>query len=258
MAKKTSKKRKKTAEKRSPSFRVRVMRSLMGTDAQADYLVQLARGYELVSDTVTISEPTGNRLVYVNQAWLELYGYAPGEVLGQSADVMNLKGVSAALLATISSSTSRGGWEGELLNQDRIGNVFSVRLRTVPLEGPSGEVLGLLGVCVPRKCNVKAKGQKKVIQFKMPSANGSGEPSRALPGGDWKTTLSALTPKELEVLARLGQGFNTHQIGHALGMSVYTVQTHRNHLKKKLGMRTISELNYMAYQWANSGAKKRG
>jgi PAS domain S-box-containing protein len=258
MAKKTSKKRKKTAKKRSPSFRVRVMRSLMGTDAQADYLVQLARGYELVSDTVTISEPTGNRLVYVNQAWLELYGYAPGEVLGQSADVMNLKGVSAALLATIASSTSRGGWEGELLNQDRIGNVFSVRLRTVPLEGPSGEVLGLLGVCVPRKCNVKAKGQKKVIQFKMPSANGSGEPSRVLPGGDWKTTLSALTPKELEVLARLGQGFNTHQIGHALGMSVYTVQTHRNHLKKKLGMRTISELNYMAYQWANSGAKKRG
>jgi DNA-binding CsgD family transcriptional regulator len=36
------------------------------------------------------------------------------------------------------------------------------------------------------------------------------------------------------------------------------VQTHRSHLKKKLGMRTISELNYVAYQWANNGAKKRG
>ena len=230
----------------------------MGTSEQAGYLVQLARGYELVSDAVTITVLTGNRLVYVNPAWLELYGYAPGEVLGQSADVMNLNGVSVTLLATIAACTSRGGWEGELLNQDRIGNVFSVRLRTVPLEGPSGEVLGLLGVCVPSKCSVKVKGRKKVIQLRMPSTNMAGEPPRYLQGGDWKTTLSTLTSKELEVFARLGQGFNTRQIGNSLGMSVYTVQTHRSHLKKKLGMRTISELNYVAYQWANNGAKKRG
>lgn len=52
----------------------------------------------------------------------------------------------------------------------------------------------------------------------------------------------SLTLRELQVLEQLSQGKSTKEIAAALGLSVRTVDLHRSHIKKKLGLRTGAEL----------------
>ena len=51
-----------------------------------------------------------------------------------------------------------------------------------------------------------------------------------------------LTPREREVLHLLGQGLQTKEIAARLGISVKTVETHRRHIQRKLGLRSRAEL----------------
>ncbi len=52
----------------------------------------------------------------------------------------------------------------------------------------------------------------------------------------------ALSDRELEVLAMLGEGKTTSQIADELHLSRKTVQSHREHLKQKLRLRNAAEL----------------
>jgi len=59
-------------------------------------------------------------------------------------------------------------------------------------------------------------------------------------------TRSVLTPREREVLQLLAEGRNTKQIAAALRVSVKTVETHRQHVMEKLGLRSVAELTKYA------------
>ncbi|HUA66676.1 MAG TPA: response regulator transcription factor [Alphaproteobacteria bacterium] len=65
----------------------------------------------------------------------------------------------------------------------------------------------------------------------------------------------ALSDRELEVLALSGQGWSTEEIAEQLHMSPKTVDTHRGHIKEKLGFRTTPEFLRYAIGWA--AAQKR-
>lgn len=51
-----------------------------------------------------------------------------------------------------------------------------------------------------------------------------------------------LTPREREVLGLLAEGLSSKQIGERLGMGVRTVETHRTHLRRKLGLDSAAAL----------------
>lgn len=51
-----------------------------------------------------------------------------------------------------------------------------------------------------------------------------------------------LTPREKEVLRMLAAGRSNRDIGESLGISAATVETHRKHLKKKLGITSTAGL----------------
>ena len=68
-------------------------------------------------------------------------------------------------------------------------------------------------------------------------------------------TLRALTNREFEIFESIGQGLTTKQIAQRLRMSPKTVETHRNHLKQKLGLNSRPELMTYAVRWiATRGA----
>lgn len=54
--------------------------------------------------------------------------------------------------------------------------------------------------------------------------------------------LQALTPRELEVLKLVAEGYTNQQIANQLVISVKTVQVHRANVMEKLGLRDITHL----------------
>ena len=56
---------------------------------------------------------------------------------------------------------------------------------------------------------------------------------------------------ELEVFREIGQGQSTRQIAVKLCLSVKTVETHITHIKRKLGLRSGTELQHRAILWSN-------
>ena len=55
-----------------------------------------------------------------------------------------------------------------------------------------------------------------------------------------------LSNRELEILGILGQGKTTRQVAESLNLSVKTVDSHRQRIKKKLGLQTSTQLTQFA------------
>ena len=58
--------------------------------------------------------------------------------------------------------------------------------------------------------------------------------------------LSLLSPREIQVLARIAEGLASKEIGRELAISHRTVETHRTNLMRKLKVRKASELVRLA------------
>ena len=61
--------------------------------------------------------------------------------------------------------------------------------------------------------------------------------------------VSALTPREIEVLGLVGAGHSTAQIALRLSRSIKTIETHRASIRNKLGLRSTFELVRFAMSW---------
>lgn len=63
-------------------------------------------------------------------------------------------------------------------------------------------------------------------------------------------SLDRLSDRELEVFGLIGRGMGPSHIAEKLHLSVKTIETHREKIKKKLNLRSGSELSRWAIQWA--------
>jgi DNA-binding NarL/FixJ family response regulator len=61
--------------------------------------------------------------------------------------------------------------------------------------------------------------------------------------------IDLLSDRELEIFRLIGEGFPTSQIAMEFNRSIKTVESHRAHLKTKLGLKTAAELTRFAVQW---------
>jgi DNA-binding NarL/FixJ family response regulator len=63
---------------------------------------------------------------------------------------------------------------------------------------------------------------------------------------------SVLSTRELQVFQLLGSGVGTKGIARNLSLSIKTIETHREHIKRKLGLKDASSLIHGATMWAQS------
>ncbi len=70
---------------------------------------------------------------------------------------------------------------------------------------------------------------------------GSNEPGESL--------VARLTNRELEVFTLLGNGMPTREVADQLNISTKTVDSHREHIKSKLGLTNATDLLKHAIQW---------
>jgi DNA-binding NarL/FixJ family response regulator len=79
--------------------------------------------------------------------------------------------------------------------------------------------------------------ERLIFQAIQSAEGGSGSP------------VDRLSDRELEVLELLGRGFGTKEIASELHLSVKTIETHRAHIKEKLGFRDAGEMVRFAIDW---------
>lgn len=72
---------------------------------------------------------------------------------------------------------------------------------------------------------------------------------RGTAGDEPPSALEALTDRELQVFGLIGNGRSTGQIADQLHLSVKTIETHRDKIKRKLGLGSAIELTRSAVQW---------
>jgi DNA-binding NarL/FixJ family response regulator len=73
-------------------------------------------------------------------------------------------------------------------------------------------------------------------------------------------TLESLSDRELEVLELIGNGLGSREIAEKLHLSIKTIESHREHIKSKLGLTRAAELVNYAFNWFHSdeaGPKRR-
>ena len=67
--------------------------------------------------------------------------------------------------------------------------------------------------------------------------------------------IDRLSNRELQVLSLIGRGQSSREAAEALGLSVKTVETHRQSLKRKLNLATNAQLLQYAINWYASRSK---
>lgn len=77
-------------------------------------------------------------------------------------------------------------------------------------------------------------------------AGAKGESSPVAAGED---PLQRLSNRELQVLSRMGRGLTSRQIADDLFLSIKTVESHRQSLKRKLNLATNAQLVKFAVDW---------
>ncbi len=80
------------------------------------------------------------------------------------------------------------------------------------------------------------------------SAAGSSEPS---------DPIERLSNRELQVLSLIGRGMSSREAADSLGVSVKTVESHRQSLKRKLNLVTNAQLLQYAINWYASRSQSR-
>jgi DNA-binding NarL/FixJ family response regulator len=68
--------------------------------------------------------------------------------------------------------------------------------------------------------------------------------SRVTHGG-----TETLTDREMQIFQLIGRGKSTREIARELNVSVHTIDSHREHIRTKLDLRTGTELIQRAVQW---------
>ena len=96
-------------------------------------------------DLISITGVDG-RFTFVNEAFVEAYGYPAAEVIGSSSDLVDSPQNPAESSGQILAATRRGGWRGERINRRRDGAEFPVALSTSIIRDADGREVGLLGV----------------------------------------------------------------------------------------------------------------
>lgn len=92
-------------------------------------------------DSVMITAATpGSPIIYVNQAFTDLTGYAAQDVLGQSPALLQGSDTDPAVLRRLHDDMAANRvFEGKAINHRKDGSAFTMWWRVIPVVGSAGE-----------------------------------------------------------------------------------------------------------------------
>jgi PAS domain S-box-containing protein len=105
----------------------------------------LAHAMKSINECVSITDMEDN-ILFVNQSFLDTFGYTSKELLGQHMNLVRSPNNPAGIINSILPATLKGGWEGELLNRKKDGSDFPISLSTSIVYDQFGHPISLIGV----------------------------------------------------------------------------------------------------------------
>ena len=132
-----------------------VSRSFMGTQGIArditdrkrteEEITVLAQALKCIAECVSVTDLKDN-IIFVNDAFLETYGYEKNELIGKPISIVRRKKDSSKSYNEILPESLNGGWKGEIINRRKDGSEFPIHLSTSVLYDHGGYPVALIGV----------------------------------------------------------------------------------------------------------------
>jgi PAS domain S-box-containing protein len=106
--------------------------------------VLLAQTVKSVKDCISITD-INNNIIYVNDSFLQTYGYLEKEVIGKSVSFLRSEKFNE-LSELIHRETIEGGWYSELINLRKDGSEFPIELWTSTVKDKNNNIVATVGV----------------------------------------------------------------------------------------------------------------
>jgi PAS domain S-box-containing protein len=178
-----------------------------------------------------VSDPRlpDNPLVAVNDAFVELTGYAKEECVGRNCRFLSGSGTEPWLSDKIREGVSaHKPVLVEILNYKKDGSPFRNAVLVAPIFDDSDQLQYFLGSQVEVEDDQPAMGMARR--------------ERAA------EMLKSLSPRQLEVTALVASGLRNKEVAYRLGLSEKTVKMHRGLVMEKLGLKTSADLVRIAVE----------
>jgi len=105
----------------------------------------LAHAVKSINECISITD-MNNNILFVNQCFLDTYGYSHDELIGQHISIVISPNNPPEVVQGVLPSALHGGWHGELLNRKKDGSEFLISLSTSVVNNQYGNTISLIGV----------------------------------------------------------------------------------------------------------------
>jgi PAS domain S-box-containing protein len=98
-----------------------------------------------ISDCVCISD-MNRKIIFVNDAFIKMYGYSSGEIIGRPLNILLSEQVLPETVAGIFPATIDGGWCGELIHRRKDGTEFPLNIAISAIRDDQEKPVALMGI----------------------------------------------------------------------------------------------------------------
>ena len=123
----------------------------------------LAHAMKSVRECVIVTD-LDEQILFVNEAFAKTYGYHIDELYGKKIDILRALGNDDKVVNKILPETLHKGWEGEILNRHKNGQVFPIYLSTSVIHDENNEPIALIGVAADITEKKKIEDQLRQAQ----------------------------------------------------------------------------------------------
>ncbi len=96
-------------------------------------------------DCVSVTD-MDDKIIYVNDSFLQTYGYSADELIGQHVSVLRSPLTPVEVIQELLPASLVGGWAGELMNRRKDGTDFPIELWTSVVRDRNGANVAMVGV----------------------------------------------------------------------------------------------------------------
>jgi PAS domain S-box-containing protein len=127
------------------SFVMGISRDLTERKRADLQLATLAHAVKSTTEMICITD-LNDRFIFVNDAFLKVYGYSEAEILGKIPEILLSPKNPPLLMQEILEQSHLSGWRGEVIDRRKDGTEFPIFLSTSQVKDYNGVVVGLMGV----------------------------------------------------------------------------------------------------------------